>query len=138
MSRKPASDQPALWPAPVPDPPAVAEGDSTRAVTAQTIVGEWLDRCRRRPPRQVVGQVAKHIREMLTEGIDPDDIRRGTAAWMAKGLHPAALPSVVNEVMNRGPLPPTDRPSTTDARVAATLALGAKLQAAHEREAVGR
>ena len=138
MSRKPAPDQPALWPAPVPDPPPVADSDTTRAVTAQTIVGEWLDRCRKRPPRQVVGQVAKHIREMLAEDIDPDDIRRGIAAWMAKGLHPAALASVVNEVMNRSPLPAAARPSTTDQRVAATLALGAKLQAAHDRQAIGQ
>lgn len=37
---------------------------------------------------------------MLAEGIDPDDVRRGLAAWMTKGLHPSTLPSVVNEVMN--------------------------------------
>lgn len=70
------------------------------APTAQTIVAEWLDRTTKRPPDRVVGQVAKLTGEMLAEGIDPDDVRRGLAAWMTKGLHPSTLPSVVNEVMN--------------------------------------
>lgn len=70
------------------------------APTAQTIVGEWLERAPKRPPQQVVGQVAKLTGQMLGEGIDPDDVRRGLAAWMSKGLHPSTLPSMVNEVMN--------------------------------------
>lgn len=127
MPRKANPSQPALWNVPPPDP---------ASVTAQTIVGEWIDRCAKRPPGRVVGQVAKYVREMLAEGVDADDIRRGTAAWLGKGLHPAALPSVVNEVMNRGRGPA--RPSTTDQRVADTLALGARLQAEHDRKAVGR
>ncbi|MEU6535560.1 helix-turn-helix domain-containing protein [Streptomyces sp. NPDC047000] len=70
-------------------------------VTAQTIVGEWLDRCTERPPSRVVGQMAKEIRILLDEDrIHPDHIRRGIAHWMQRGLHPATLPSVVNEVMN--------------------------------------
>jgi hypothetical protein len=84
----------------------------------------------------VVGQVAKYLREMLAEGIDPDDLRRGTAAWMGKGLHPASLPAVVNEVMNRGTPPP--RRSTADQRVADALAIGARLQAEADRKAIGR
>jgi hypothetical protein len=70
-------------------------------VTAQTIVGEWLDRCPSRPPSRVVGQMAKEIRILLNDdGIDPDNVRRGIARWMQRGLHPSTLPSVVNEVMN--------------------------------------
>ncbi|MFE7128917.1 hypothetical protein [Streptomyces sp. NPDC057617] len=73
-------------------------------VTAQTIVGEWLERTPKRPPSTVIGQMAKHIRVLLDDdGIHPDDIRRGIARWMQKGLHPATLPSVVNEVMNTTP-----------------------------------
>ncbi len=132
-----AKNQPGLWPAPVPDPAPAAAGD-TPSVTAQTIVGEWIDRCAKRPPSRVIGQVAKYMREMLAEGIDPDDIRRGTAAWMVKGLHPAALPAVVNEVMNGGrTTAATQRPSTTDQRVKETLALGARLQADADRKAIG-
>ena len=131
-SRKP--QQPGLWPAAVADtPPGDAQSVTPEPTTAQLIVGEWIERCRKRPPGRVVGQVGRHVREMLAEGIDPDDIRRGTALWMGKGLHPATLPSVVNEVMNRGSAP---RPSTTDQRVADTLALGARLQADADRRAV--
>lgn len=75
-------------------------------VTAQTIVGEWLERVPKRPPGSVVGQMSKTIRVLLEEDrIDPDDIRRGIAHWMTKGLHPSTLPSVVNQVMNAGSTP---------------------------------
>lgn len=96
---------------PFPDPRAVPPpaGDASRAEpdaddepTAQKILGEYVERCRKRPPAKVLSQLGKVIKEMLAEGIDPDDVRRGVAAWMAKGLHPSALPSVVNEVMNAG------------------------------------
>ncbi|MFF9312194.1 hypothetical protein ACF1BS_14910 [Streptomyces sp. NPDC014748] len=78
-------------------------------VTAQTIVSEWLDRCTERPPSRVIGQMAKEIRTLLEKDrIHPDWVRRGIATWMAKGLHPSTLPSVVNGVMNGpgGPVPP--------------------------------
>lgn len=68
--------------------------------TAQTLVGEWIDHCRTRPPGNVIGQVAKQIGGLLAEGIDPSAVRSGLAAWHAKGLHPSTLPSVVNEVLN--------------------------------------
>lgn len=132
MPRTTKPQQPGLWPAPVPNTP----GDALSVTTAQTIVGEWIDRCAKRPPGRVIGQVAKYVREMLAEDIDPDDIRRGTAAWMVKGLHPAALPSVVNEVMNRGPAAAA-RPSTTDQRVADAVERGRRLQALHDQQAVG-
>lgn len=71
--------------------------------TAQTLLGEWLDHCRKRPPGTVIGQVGKQIKVMLAEGIDPGDVRNGLAEWWRKGLHPSALPSVVNELMNAAP-----------------------------------
>lgn len=81
-----------------------AEADrSQQPVTAQTIVAEYLEHVAKRPPKQVIGQVAKHAKQMLDEGLDPDDIRRGIALWMAKGLHPNTIPSVVNEAMNARP-----------------------------------
>ncbi|KPL31151.1 hypothetical protein JI76_18305 [Streptomyces anulatus] len=85
------------------DDPAAEEPET---VTAQTIVGEWLERCSDRPPSRVIGQLSKEIRVLLDEDrIHPDTIRRGIATWMTKGLHPSTLPSVVNEVMNAGPTP---------------------------------
>lgn len=109
---RPALDLPVQLPGPIP-PPAGAE-----APTAQTIVGEWIDRCTKRPPKVVIGQVAKHVKALLEEGIDPYDIRRGMAAWMAKGLNPSTLPSVVNEIMNGAVNPAGFVPSTADLRVA--------------------
>lgn len=94
------------------------------APTAQTIIAEWIERCNSRPPGRTIGQVAKLTGEMLGEGIDPDDVRRGLAAWMSKGLHPSTLPSVVNEVMNA----PPSRASTADSRAHDALALAARLR----------
>lgn len=68
--------------------------------TAQTLIGEWIDHCRKRPPDRVIGQVGKELRALLAEGVDPADVRRGLAAWARKGLHPSTLASAVNEVMN--------------------------------------
>ncbi|MBE4783952.1 hypothetical protein ACSCCG_23140 [Streptomyces caniscabiei] len=84
------------------EPEAEAEADDSEPpVTAQTIVGEWLERCTERPPTRVIGQLSKEIRILLDEDhIHPDWIRRGIARWMQKGLHPSTLASVVHEVMN--------------------------------------
>ncbi|WP_018908772.1 hypothetical protein [Salinispora arenicola] len=95
--------------------------------TAQALIGEWIDHCRRRPPGQVIGQIGKQLKQMLAENIAPADIRRGLAAWHSKGLHPSALPSVVNELMNAAPA--QSRPSTTDQRVNAALELAARYAA---------
>lgn len=80
--------------------------------TAQTLVATWIDHCRARPPSNVIGQIAKHCAALLAEGIDPDAIEAGLAAWHSKGLHPSTLPSVVNEVLN----PPTATNGTAHSR----------------------
>lgn len=124
---------------------APAARDPAEPVTAQTIVREWLDRVPKRPPGKVIGQASREIKQLLAEGIDPDDIRRGLARWKDKGLHPATIPSVVNEVMNTGtPLLPRGsnvvalhaaqpRPSTADQRAGAAFALAAQLRAEEGR-----
>ena len=97
-----------------PDPPkSVSDGEpSPRSLvivgeivpespTAQSLVGEWIDHCDAKPPKQVIGQVAKHLKAMLNEGIEPERIRAALAEWNRKGLHPSTLPSVVHEVANR-------------------------------------
>lgn len=115
---------------------AEAAPEELEPVTAQTIVGEWLDRCTKRPPSQTIGQTSKQIKKLLEDGIEPDDIRRGLAKWMAKGSAPSAIPSFVNEAMNAAaPQPvgnvyqlPTGQPLVgTDATVAAWQALAAQL-----------
>ena len=123
--RAPASRAQSPAPAPAPAPTnvsaeageqqqfGVADTDSVGApdgasnegepVTAQTIVGEWLERTTKRPPKAVIGQVAKKIKELLDENITPDDIRGGLAIWMTKGYAPSAIPSFVNQAMNTKP-----------------------------------
>ncbi|MEU4170978.1 hypothetical protein AB0F46_29375 [Streptomyces sp. NPDC026665] len=84
-----------------------AEADAPEApVTAQTIVGEWLDRCTARPPGRVIGQMSKEIKTLLDkDGIHPDWIRQGIARWMQRDLHPSTLASVVNGAMNSAASP---------------------------------
>jgi hypothetical protein len=128
--RAPASRAHSPAPAPAPVPSPVQEGaaeagaqtelivvddsdfvgattpapEEPETVTAQTIVGEWLDRCAKRPPKQTIGQTSKQIKTLLEDDhIDPDDIRRGLARWMAKGSAPSSIPSFVNEAMNAAP-----------------------------------
>jgi hypothetical protein len=72
-------------------------------VTAQTLVAEWIDHCAEPPPGRVKGQVAKELKALLNEGIDPHRIRAALAEWNRKGLHPSTLASVVHEIGNRKP-----------------------------------
>lgn len=78
--------------------------------SAQRIVAGWIDGCRKRPPKNVIGQIAKNVKGLLEEGLDPADVHAGLQEWARKGnLHPATLPSIVNEVMNHSQqLHPTD------------------------------
>jgi hypothetical protein len=103
---------------PQPVPPSAAQ-------SAQPIVAAWIDSCRKRPPSPVVGQTSKQIKALLEDGIDPGDVRAGVEMWAAKGLHPSALPAVVNELMNATPaaVPRRDRRPTADDKIAALQAL---------------
>jgi hypothetical protein len=107
-----------------------------RAVTA-TITDEWLQRCHRRPPTTVIRQVEAEVHMLVADAIPDDDIRRGLAAWMVKGYAPGAIPSFVNQVMNARPNrhDDVDGPTRRDLRVAATLALGERLQAEADQRA---
>lgn len=83
-------------------PPAGAD-DGAHDVSTKTILGEYIDRCRKRPPDRVLGQLGKEIKTMLGEGVEPNDIRKGIAQWMTRDVHPSVLPSIVNNVMNGRP-----------------------------------
>lgn len=84
-------------------PPLAAVPDPPPPMTAQELIADWIDHVPKRPPGNTIARVGKEIKAMLQEGIDPADLRKGLAAWAHKGLGPSVLPSVVNEVMNRGP-----------------------------------
>jgi hypothetical protein len=96
---------PRTRPVPVPSASDEAEAsggaDEPLAASAQQLIGEWLEHCTERPPASVIGQTAKHVKAMLHEGIRTERIREGLAEWSRKGLHPAALPSVVHETQQR-------------------------------------
>jgi hypothetical protein len=100
-------------------PPVVGAIELTGRIDrgADTVVGEWLEQCGTRPPDSVIARVGKQVRKLIGEGMVPADISAGLAAWQAKGLDPAAIPSMVNAAMNG------DNGSTTDRRVAAGMRL---------------
>jgi hypothetical protein len=108
---------------------------------AESILVEWTDRCDRRPPGKVVNGIGVEVARMLHEGVPADHIREGLAAWARKGgTGPGALPSFVNDVMNRpaGQLALRNGTngaalSTTDQRVGAGLTLAAKLRAQEDQ-----
>lgn len=105
---------------------ASAKADAVAVASAQTIIADWVDLCDHRPPGTVIGQLAKQVKIMLDEKIDPEFVRRGLVVWSRKDLHPSTLPSVVNSVMNSHP---DEYASPTDRRIAVFLSGGPALRA---------
>jgi len=123
-----------LPPTPVPQPPTPVPptaADAAAPASAQTLVAEWIDHCDDRPPGRVIGQLSREVKTLLDEGIPFEVVRAGLVEWHRKGLHPSALASVVHET-RRGPR----RSSPTDA-VMDILAMGAEMQAEHDRQQIG-
>lgn len=103
--------------------------------TAQTLIAEWIDNCTTRPPSRVIGQVAKEVGVLLGEGIPYPTVRAGMGRWHSLALHPSALASVVNEVMN----PPTaSRGRSPATAVAAGRDLVARLEARSQTQMIER
>jgi hypothetical protein len=75
---------------------------SATKAPAQLIIARWLEHCDHRPPKSVVGQVARHVGNLIAEGISPDHVERGLAQWATRDLAPTVIPSFVNNVMNPG------------------------------------
>lgn len=95
-------------PVPVPDTSGGEKARTDEAPT-QALVGEWIEHCGdKRPPKQVIGQTAKHVKALLEEGIPASDVRAGLAAWHRKSLNPSTLPSVVHETRMSGATPPVN------------------------------
>jgi hypothetical protein len=117
-------------------PPAGdAAAPAANPPTAQALIAEWIDHCDKRPPGRVIGQLSKELKALLDEGINPDDVRRGLAAWHQRGLHPSTLASVVNEAMNSRPTArASPQPSTTERKIRAALDAGARVQAIFDQQ----
>lgn len=117
--------------APLPVPPDPEPLPPSAAValrgepTAQTIVGEWISSLPGKAAKRVTGQIASHVKALLGEGFDPDQVREGLAAWQAHGqTGPSLLPSFVHQIANGGSgSRASPKRSTTDDRVSAALAL---------------
>lgn len=118
-----------------PEPPADGEPGP-----AERLIDVWRSGCRRPPPTAVINQVGRRVVAMLRDDIAPADIAEGLRVWQAKGLDPGRLPAVVNQLMNADPAPGREpsnvvairadpRPSTTDQRVSAALAIAERLEA---------
>lgn len=151
---EPTYVQAPLWPAAVPEPVEssrdVAIPEKAPTVTgpsAQTLIAEWIDHCTVRPPRRVVGQVAKLVAEMINDdGLPYEAVRRGLAAWTVRGRHPSTLPSIVNELANRrldlaAAEQAVARPATAGIRAAQAIEAGRIAQErweARQRNTLGR
>jgi Helix-turn-helix domain len=68
--------------------------------TAQSILREYIDACRQRPPGQYVNHLGRVVKGLLDEGFDEADVRKAMAKMRSKGMHPSTLPSLVNDVIN--------------------------------------
>jgi hypothetical protein len=55
-----------------------------------------------KPPKRVVGQMARQIKALQDEGIDPATLRRAVKIAAEKGLNPSTLPNVVIQAAREG------------------------------------
>lgn len=67
---------------------------------ANTIVARYVDAVKAQgapAPRRVVGMVARGVKELLDEGIEPDVVDRAVDLMIERRLHPATLSTLVLE-----------------------------------------
>ncbi len=82
-----------------PDPVPTTSGEGSP--NGGALIAEYIRGCNRRPPDNVVGQLAKHVGQLLDQNFEPAHIREGLKRFRAKGdLHPSTLPSIVNGIAN--------------------------------------
>jgi hypothetical protein len=132
---------------PVPDQPSGAEAPAPSAELAlglpgadpntQHVLAGFIDFDRANGgqlTRRTIGQLARHIHDMLTEGIPPDRIRQGLAAWRDRGQHPSTLHSFVDAIRPGPPPPPmSSRPAERNAMFDRAMARAQARDGARER-----
>lgn len=87
-------------------PDSAAQEPPERLEGAHELVAGWLaahtQHGQHRPPKRVLGHVAREVRQLLDEHVPPDAIRAGLQVLREGGLHPSALASLVNQHRNAG------------------------------------
>ncbi len=95
-------------PKPTPKPsPKEPTGAANAAPTAQAILAAFIDWDHARGgqlTRRTIGQLAKHIGDLLGEGIAEEHIKRGLADWRDRDQYPSTLHSFVDAAMNGRPV----------------------------------
>lgn len=74
-----------------------------KPVTSQTLVAEFVDHCKRRPPDQYLAKLGRFTSGLLDEGFSPDEIRAGMRVLIERGLDASVLPSTVHGAVNAQP-----------------------------------
>lgn len=69
-------------------------------VSAQALVGGYVDQVGGVVPRRVIGMVAKQVGDLLKEGIDPPVIERALVLLNERKLHPSTLATLIPEAAN--------------------------------------
>jgi hypothetical protein len=91
------------------------------SLTAHRLVENYAVTCKKRPPSQLLTDLAIEVDALLAEDWTPDELTPVIATWGAKGLHPKTLPSVAHQVVNSTPAA-TTHANATDAFAAQFLA----------------
>jgi hypothetical protein len=65
---------------------------------ANVLIAGWIDSLDFRPPSSVLGQVSKHVKQLLVEGFPERVVTDALSEWQMKGVHPSALPSIAHTV----------------------------------------
>lgn len=79
-------------------------------MNAQELLGIWLDTLNRRPAGSVIGQLGKHVKALLEDGFQQQEILDGLNAMQEKGMHPSTLPSFVTAKAVRSKSKPMRNP----------------------------
>jgi hypothetical protein len=110
------------------------DGDPPTRVEA--LVTEYRENSQRGVSSKNARKLSEEIHQLILDGFTDLEIRNGLWQMRQRGFGPALLAQVVEEMANKAsPLPdnvralPAVRPSTTDQRVSAALALAAKYDA---------
>lgn len=74
---------------------AAQDPEKTRA---NVLIAGWLDTLDFRPPGTVLGQVAKHVKQLLVEEFPDTVVTAALEEWQIKGLHPSSLPSIAHAI----------------------------------------